>query len=374
MRTGRGGRASLLVVGALVTGALAGCAAPDVTAPGAPPPDATSSGASGCELDAVAPFAQVPAPGHPFGLAVHEGFTYVSTSAAMITRPSSGPEHVFAFSPNGTLASDLVVETIPGATMGLLDVALDSHDEGHRLYVVDMNGRVLRAQLGPTPGDLGEIETYATIPAPDGALQWLGSMPMGMAFDPAGVLYLTDDRGRVWTIPPGESPTLWFESPTITGAAGARFGPDGKLYLSVAASGHPDSLAAGMVYRVPTGAAPQEADLEAFARLDPTPQSGEDQASAPDFTLLAFGASGRLYVASVGWQAIAVFDPDGTFNRVIKSPLFERPVGLAFLGSDLLVANSGDPVPAGEDPGKWQVLRVCVQDGGLPLSAPTGIP
>lgn len=377
VKAGGGGRTNLLVVMALLTGALAGCTAPDGTPPAAPPSVPGSDGTVRCEKDAVKPFAQVPAPGHPFGLAVHEGITYVSTSAGFVARPS-GAEHVFAFSPNGTLTDDLVVEA--GATMGLFDLAFDSSNDGDRLYIVDMNGRVLRAGLGPAPGDLGEAETYVTIPEPHGAAQWFGSMPAGMAFDPQGTAYLADDHGRVWKIPPGASPSIWFESPriqgmtgpTIDGAFGARMGPDGKLYLAIHNSGQPESLGAGVVYRVPIGAPPEEADLEEFARLAPNPESRSNE-PPPGFTSIAFGASGRLYVSLATWNAIAVFKPDGTLDRTIASPLLSTPVGLAFLGEDLLVTNSDRYSPS-ERPEKWQVLRVCVQDGGLPLNVPRGIP
>jgi sugar lactone lactonase YvrE len=382
MKAGWGVRTRLLVVGVLLMGALAGCAAPDGTPPPASPATeraggtTTAAGPLRCELDAVEPFVQVPAPGYPVGVAVHEGITYVSTSSGLPNHPGDGTERVFAFTPNGTLTEELVVETTPGATMGLWDMAVDSHDDGYRLYVVDMNGRVLRSQLGPAPGELGETETYATIPAPHGAIQWYGSMPLWMTFDMDGNLYLSDDHGRVWKIPPGGSPTLWLESPRlqgpagpmVAGAAGARIGPDSKLYLSVTTSGQPDSLAAGIVYRVPTGAPPQEADLEEFARLDPTPESG-----GPGFTAIAFGASGRLYVVLADWQEIAVFETDGTLDRTISSPLFANPIGLAFHGEDLFVASS-DWLSVIGRPEKWQVLRVCVQESGLPLNVPAGIP
>lgn len=50
------------------------------------------------------------------------------------------------------------------------------------------------------------------------------------------------------------------------------------------------------------------------------------------------------------WNEIAVIEPDGTLDRTISSPLLANPVGLAFLGDELLVANTNGN----------SVLRVCV--------------
>ena len=99
----------------------------------------------------VSVFANVPAPGHPFGVAVDRNRVYVSTSVGDFfagMHMNSAGEQVLTYDRDGELLHSTPVTTLPDATMGLWGMALDGNPErGHNLFVADMNGRILRIGL-----------------------------------------------------------------------------------------------------------------------------------------------------------------------------------------------------------------------------------
>ena len=100
-------------------------------------------------------FATLPYPGHPFGVAVDRDRVYVSTSRGdfFANQPNSDGERVFAYTLGGKLVNTTSIATMPDATMGLWGVALDGNpNPTHKLYVADMNGRILRLSLDHNPG------------------------------------------------------------------------------------------------------------------------------------------------------------------------------------------------------------------------------
>src|ERR1700737_1689180 len=99
----------------------------------------------------VSVFATVPAPGHPFGVAVDRNRIYISTSAGdFFTNPATGGhlnsegERVFAYDKKGNLGRTTTIATMPNSNMGLFGLALDGNQSpNHQLYIADMNGRIL---------------------------------------------------------------------------------------------------------------------------------------------------------------------------------------------------------------------------------------
>jgi sugar lactone lactonase YvrE len=303
------------------------------------------------------------------GIAVDTDRVYVSTSAGSPVHPNSRDERVFAYDFKGNLLSTRRIETMPMATMGLFGLAVDGNAAPtHRLYASDMNGRLLRlalnqARLAP--------EVVAEVPPPYSAGGWEAAMWNDIVFDSAGNAYITDDKPRLWRITPGGEPSIWFEDARLAGLvgfsagpAGARIDPEGRfLYFTVSASAiHPGD---GVVFRLPLVDHPSAMDLEEVHRFA--------AGGPPGIQGLAFGSSGRLYVSLGGTNEIAVLDTNGREVRRISSPLFDTPVGLAFLGRSLLVTNANFFRPD-EHPDHWQVLRVFVDETGLPLNRPTSLP
>ncbi|HLF16600.1 MAG TPA: hypothetical protein VI796_04115 [Candidatus Thermoplasmatota archaeon] len=369
----------------VMAAAMSGCAdssngsgpsGSDTTSPSTSAPTGTTDGpglSTTCILDSVETFAKAPAPGFLYGIAVHDGKVYVSTSVGYPGHtPNNDGERIFSFDADGTLNATLAIPTTPASNMGLADLAFDNASAGARLYIVDMNGRVLRANVSP---DLSAAETYASIPAPYGSAQWYVSMPIGMAFAQDGSAYVADDAGRIWKIAPAGLPTLWFQDPRLVGdlvahygAYGVAIGPDGLLYVSVSGSAESGGVSDSVVFRLPLSDAPQAGDLVEFYRA---PAASPHQ--GPGLTSIAFGSSGAMYAALAVTNEVAVVDATGAEVRRIQSDLFAGAHGMAFDGDRLLVANNGIS-PASEDPESWAILSLCVQDEGWPLVEPTTIP
>jgi sugar lactone lactonase YvrE len=319
-------------------------------------------------------FATVPFPGHPFGVAVDHGRIYISTSRGdFFASPATGGqlnsagERVFAYDPAGHLVNTTVIATMPNSDMGLFGLALDGNPTPtHRLYVADMNGRILRLSLDR---DAAAPELFAQVPPPFSGLGWHASMWNDLVFDPAGNLFMTDDKPRLWRVTPDGQASIWFEDSRLLGAfgiaggpLGGRIDPSGKfLYFTITASAAP--LFEAVVYRLPLVDHPTAADLQLVHRFPVVANQ-----PLPQATGLAFAASGNLYVSLIGPNQIAVLDPAGNEIRRISSPLFDSPWGLAFVGESLLVTNADINFP--ETPSRWNVLKVFVGEEGLPLNRP----
>ena len=344
-------------------------------------------------------FATLPYPRHPGGLAVDGRTVYVDTSNADFDRPFDTSDEIWAYNLDsaqpkaGVLNPIQVVRAASVQTMGLLGMALDAQG---RLYVADMNGRVVR--VDPRTG---AQEVYATIPTSTDTS--FTDMPGFVAFGGDGSLYVGDWAAPVvWRVPRGGGQAQpWFGDPRLAGTWGANVAG-----IAVDPSGEDLYIAAGTqegqiaIYRLPL-AHPDAVHLEEFHRYTDfvmTPCSAD-----PDLALIgcalmpafggggiAFGASGMLYVALFAKNQLSILDSDGTEALRFPSPQenAERdipvngPFGLAFDGrGSLLVANTGDPTfgkgTGGTDPpgglstsNTWVVFDVFVNDTAGPLVRP----
>lgn len=319
--------------------------------------------------DEVTVFASAPAPGHPFGIAVDDKRVYVSTSAGdfFAGHPNSDGERVFTYDQDGKLIETTIIPTMANADMGLFGIALDGNPKPHhKLYVADMNGRILRLDLSQHPAP---PEVFSQVPAPLSEGGWMAAMWNDLVFDRAGNLYVPDDKPRIWRVTPDGVPSIWFADPRLTGffgfaggPLGGRIDPTGQwLYFSITVSA--EFPLESVIYRVRLVDHPTASDLELVHRFPFDPSQAPPQATG-----IAFAKSGNLYVSLIGPNQIAILDPAGNEIRRISSPLFHSPWGLAFVGRSLLVTN-GDLEP-GDNPDAWKIFKVFVGETGLPLNQP----
>jgi DNA-binding beta-propeller fold protein YncE len=344
-------------------------------------------------------FATLGYPGHAGGLAVNGRTLYVSTSNAGFDRLFDTSDEIWAFrldsgDPVQTETNPILVpRQAPAQAMGLLGMALDTQG---RLYVADMNGRVLRVDPAT-----GLQEVYGTIPTNTDTS--FTDMPGFVVFDAAGNLYVSDwSAPIIWRVPPGGGQAqLWFTDPRLAGTYGANVAgialdPSGQN-LYIAAGTQEGQIA---IYRLPL-AHPDALHLQEFHRYtdfvmmpcDPDPNVQTIAcALMPAFGGggIAFGASGRLYVALFAKQQLSILNSDGSEalrfpsseeNMMLDVPI-DGPFAVAFDGrGSLLVANTGDATigkgPGGTDPpgglvisDTWVVFDVFVNDTAGPIVRP----
>jgi DNA-binding beta-propeller fold protein YncE len=329
-----------------------------------------TAGAARPTFGGVSVFATAPSPGHPFGIAVDDDRVYVSTSAGdfFAGHQNSDDERVFTYDEDGTLVRSTTIDTVNNSDMGLFGLALDGNKgANHKLYVADMNGRILRLGLGSHP-DAPEV--FSQVPASTGlAGDWMKAMWNDLVFDSAGNLYVPDDKPRIWRVAPDGTATIWFTDPRLTGffgfaggPLGGRIDPSGRwLYFSITVSA--EFPLEAVIYRVRLVDHPTAADLELVHRFPFDPSQAPPQATG-----IAFAKSGNLYVSLLGPNQVAVLDPAGNEIGRISDPRFHSPWGLAFMGKSLLVTN-GDLEPA-DNPDAWKIFKVVVGEPGLPLIRP----
>ncbi len=181
-------------------------------------------------------FATAPFPGHLFGVAVDHSRIYISTSRGdFFASPATGGqlnsagERVFAYDKAGHLVKTTSIATMPNSDMGLFGLALDGNPTPtHKLYVADMNGRILRLALDR---DAAAPELFAQVPPPFSGLGWHASMWNDLVFDKSGNLFMTDDKPRLWRVTPDGHASIWFTDPRLAGLFGFAGGPLGGRIL-----------------------------------------------------------------------------------------------------------------------------------------------
>jgi sugar lactone lactonase YvrE len=307
------------------------------------------------------------APGFPEGIAVAGRKMYVSAPAQFGFK---GEGKVYAFDTrNGDLLREYTIAALdPNQDHALVGLALDGN--GH-LYVLDIQKGVVRIDLasgaqsiyaGPFPNLPPCSPGGATPCSPTTTDQ--PPLPNDPAFDSKGFLYVTDSfQATIWRIPPGGGPPqIWFQDPVLEGGAnGLRMAPSGsKIYFVVSQGPNP------AIYRLPRVERPNPKDLKLVHSYPEGPDG------------IAFGKSGKLYVALVLSNEISVLKPDGSEVHRFSGPArddpapvpWDSPANIAFDNASraLLVTNhaffSGNA-------DHFVVFDVFVKDRAQPLNQPT---
>ncbi|HST51124.1 MAG TPA: SMP-30/gluconolactonase/LRE family protein [Pyrinomonadaceae bacterium] len=252
--------------------------------------------------------AHVPFPGYPEGIAVHGSLVYVSGPAAFGVPGNADASKIFAFDKDtGALVKTITVQGQTGPIKAISCIAFGEDDD---LYVLDEGQGVLKINV-----ETGHQSVYAAPFFPVYTSAFNPPAPIllnDLAFDKRGYLYVTDSfEATIWRIPPGGgAPQVWFQDSRIDGP----FGPNGvrvddksrKLYFTVTF----DGAGAGYVYTLPLVDHPSASDLQLFHAY--TPGAGPDG--------VAFGKSGKLYVALAGYSQISVLAPDGAEQARYSGP------------------------------------------------------
>jgi sugar lactone lactonase YvrE len=325
-------------------------------------------------------FAPFPAdPGFPESIAVNGDRVYVA-----------GPAQFGSFVQPKVIAYDLntgaqvavypILGQNPFAPQAGTGIAFDKKDF---LYVGDLQQGVIRFDVDLGPG--APQEEYATalpdIPTCAAALPGATCSPTAidqpplindLVFDKDGNLYISDSmQATIWRVPTGGgAPQVWFQSATFDtpfGPNGMRFDPKGKrLYVAITFDNF-----GGSIYSLPAVSQPTESDLSLFRHY-----AGE----GPDG--IAFGKSGKLYVALAASNQISVLGPDGTEEARYSGPAsnpggaldplpYANPSAFAFNDKtrSLLITNHAIFFPAPAD-AFFAVIDVYVGDKGDKLATP----
>jgi hypothetical protein len=339
-------------------------------------------GVAGAERGSVTVFAPVGAPGYPalphvVGARVYEG-TYDAPAG------SSEPSKVFEYSSAGTL---LRTFTITGQNLSRPHgVQVAANDAAGRLLLLDKtSGRIIR--LDPATGAQTPYSRVPDLPlcwsAPAGApcspaLIDQAPMPDYAAWGPDGSLYVTDyQQAVIWKIPRGGgAAAVWLADRRLDG------GPFGTACIAMMPDHHTllfDQASNGGLGSIsPTTGKLFTVPIEPGGGPGPLTQLWESgPADAPDGCAIA--ASGDIYLALVGasdqivelssiGQELARFGQQLTGSDGGPVP-FDSPSGLAFDGTQLLIANQS--YFAG-NPANQVLLDLDTGEPGQPVYVPAG--
>ena len=297
-------------------------------------------------------FATVPEPGNPalpfvLGSDIFEG-TYTTEALG-----NSGHSHVFEYNLAGKLINNWTIADQPDAPYGVQVANADA--AGDLVVMDDSSGHIWL--MNPVTGVRTLYSTIPDIPlctdagaSSECSQALLEETPEAdyAAWGPDGSLYVTDyQQAVIWRVPPhGGTPSIWLGGPAldgeIFGTAGLVMEPDHKTMLFDQASniGGTSDPVTGKLYSVqilPDGEPGPMTELW---------QSGA--ATLPDGFVQA--VSGDIYMAQIGPVGNDVIELSktgrllGTFGQPITGTNgtaipFDEPSGLAYDGSDLIVAN-----------------------------------
>lgn len=314
--------------------------------------------------------ATVPSPGFPEGIATRGNRFYVSGPAAFGLPLGSATVYAYNIRTGALEATYPIAITNPFAGMSAASCAAFGPDG--KLYVIEPFVGVIRMNLDPGNGQ----SVYSAF-TPTGP-----SLLNDLAFDDDGNLYVTDSfQAAIFRIPAGGgAPVMWFTDPRLAGDPFVPFGVNGiridknnkQIYVSVTAE---NGTLDGVIYRLPLVASPTAADLQEFHRYSFIPGL-PPVLPGPDG--IAFGKSGKLYVALASTSQISVLRPDGSEDARFSGPAanpggspnpmpWANPANIAFddYTGALLVTNHASLVPF--DPSLFAVFDVFVDDKGQPL-------
>jgi sugar lactone lactonase YvrE len=314
-------------------------------------------------------------PGFPEGIAVFGPLVFVSGPATFGTA-GQGPSKVWLFHRDtGTL-----LRTFDARGEDLSQEHANSSlalDRLVRAYVLNTQLGVYRLWLNgrqdnystPFPDLKPCAEVAAGTPCSPTPFD-APSIPNDLAFDRVGNLYVTDSlQATIWRVPPGGgAPQIWFQdvrlATTFFGPNGIRLDPSRtKVYFTVSG----DLEGRAFVYTLPLVDHPTAADLSVFHEYT--------NGDIPDG--IAFGESGRLYVAIATPFAsgVSILDPSG--NEVLRlgnttNPIFpyDSPANIAFDGKGAMLLTNHAFVTGVTNPEQFTVLDVWVADRGSPLELP----
>lgn len=297
---------------------------------------------------------RVPKPGFPalphvIGNRIFEGSYDNPTGDSTSSR-------VFEYSPAGKLVRSWTVRGQDVSQPHGVQVA--ANDSRGRLILLDKtSGRILR--LNPANGRQTLYSRVPDLPICTGApkgqpcsaeAQDLAPMPDYAAWGPDGSLYVTDyQQAVIWRIPPGGGKAqIWLGGPQLDGGM---FGtacvlllPDHHTLLFDQASnggvpGTGPSPSTGKLYEVPIRPNGRPGPLRKLWQSGP--------ADAPDGCVLS--RSGHIYIALAGAsnQIVELSPQGGVLARFGQqytgtnnsSVPYDTPSGLAWLGTDLILAN-----------------------------------
>ena len=306
--------------------------------------------------------APVPGAGLPEGIATRGSRFYVS-GPADFGQPL-GAAYVHAYNIHTGALEDTYPINITNPYAGMSAASCAAFGPDGKLYVLEPFVGVIRMDLDPN-----NTQSVYSAWSPEGPF-----LSNDLVFDEDGNLYITDSfAGTIYKVPAGGgAPEVWFadprllgagEYPFIIGANGIRIDRNNKMvYVSVTFDAGLD----GKIYRLPLVASPAAGDLELFASLGFTGPDG-----------IAFGKSGKLYVAQAASNTITVLNPDGSVDAVYSGPALDTqgspvpwvgPANIAFNDQEgtLLVTNHASLVEP-RDPALFLVFDVFVDDKGAPL-------
>lgn len=327
----------------------------------------------------VAVFARVGPPGQPEPVAVGpDGLVYVGTNQ-LGHGDTDAPSKVFAFSADGRLVREWVLEGQPlDRQHGIQGLTFDADG---LLYALDRSADPRVVVLDPATGEQRRYASFRDVPpcagAPDGECSQTrldaAAGPDYGAFAPNGDLYVTDvDQALVWKVPKGGGRAqVWLTDQrleSLYGPNGIQFMADERTLLFVNTASNPNAgdPLTGRLYTVPVEPGGGPGALTQVWESRPL--------DAPDG--LAIARSGNVYVALAGANQVLLLSPqfaelaraprDPAANASEEIPL-DGPGSLAFLGDRLLVSNHS---PIRGDPASWAILDVFAGEQGLLLHRP----
>lgn len=328
-------------------------------------------------------FARVPSPGNPEGIAVnHQGTrVYVGTHTTIAGNSGSGPSKLFVYdAATGATLDEVEIEGQNlDQTHGIVGLAPGKQDT---VYVADRApARVLRIEFtteGPIQTtyaslpDLAPCTTSAT-PCSD-TVSDLPPFADGLAFDHDGNLYVSDfQQATIFKVSPGGGEAqIWFTDARLE----SPFGPNGiaidkskeTLYFAMTGAALPPLTSRGAIYTLPIQDVVAKTNLSEFF-VYPDPAAGPDG--------IAFGDSGKLYVALAGANAISVLSPEGQEVTRFPGPVenqqqenpYDMPASIAFNDRARSIFVTNHTYFTGNS-AHWTVLEAFVDDTAAKLEEP----